>query len=131
MIFMREVNMKNNRPGILQFDWSIASRHGRIYVMVVPYISLHFRVEGRLLIIQAVNQHCVVFNSESHYLLMDHVWAISTCNINWWRQESLEIKGRLKQLLASGSNTKYHFIGSDNFTILSNFKEWQIIIFWS
>ena len=33
MIFMREVNMKNNRPGILQFDWSIASRHGRINVM--------------------------------------------------------------------------------------------------
>ena len=29
MIFMREVNMKNNRPGILQSDWSIASRHGR------------------------------------------------------------------------------------------------------
>ena len=82
MIFMREVNMKNNRPGILQFDWSIASKHGRINFMVEPHISLHCRVVGGLLIIQAVNQHCVVFNSESHYFLMDHVWAISTWNIN-------------------------------------------------
>ena len=24
--------MKNNRPPILQSDWSIASRHGRIFV---------------------------------------------------------------------------------------------------
>ena len=26
--------MKNNRPPILQSDWSIASRHGRIVIML-------------------------------------------------------------------------------------------------
>ena len=44
--------MKNNRPPILQSDWSIASRHGKIYVMVEPHISLHCRAMGGLLIIK-------------------------------------------------------------------------------
>ena len=35
--------MKNNKPGILQSDWSIASRHGRIHdIFLNPLIHLYW-----------------------------------------------------------------------------------------
>ena len=35
--------MKNNRPPILQFHWSIASRHGRIIVIIVDLVIADIR----------------------------------------------------------------------------------------
>ena len=38
--FTQEVIMKNNRPPILQSDWSIASRHGRNNIMTLSLIII-------------------------------------------------------------------------------------------